>query len=339
MTSSTFALEINESLTRIAAAHFKNGVVVLEALGTTETTPGFFNTPDSEPTRQKQAQVIMQLKDALKITQKIVHVVIPDTAAYAQVLETPILAEADLVSSIRYQADEFIPMRVDETYMDLEVLRQDDEAGKLSILIVAAARKVVDGVYRTLELAGLEPGRLETEVSAVSRLVSEVMKSRMNFEGYCILNFGYAGSSIYVIDSKTGALIFHRSCKIGMDTVIREVMTNLNIEKDQILSLLLQPGERRADIAAATSVSFRELSHEVERISQTYTTKFNMPIKHIFTINFSSYISDFNRLLAGQLSVAIESLPLKTVYIPNPVFKTFDTEITGFASTVSTLLL
>lgn len=332
-----FAIEINESITRIASARFENGVVFLESIGITDTEPGFFTTADTSITQQKQAHIIHTLCADLKISIKQVNIVVPDAVSFAQVLETPILSEADLVSSIRYQADEFIPMKVEDTYLDLEILKQDTDEGKLDILIVAAPRRMVDGVYRTIELAGLTPARLETEVSAISRLVSEVMRVKPVHEGYCILNVGYSASSLYVIDTNTSALVFYKTCKIGFDLVLREIMTNLNISKEAAIELLAAPGARRAEVVTSISTSLKELAHEVDRLVEAYTRRFSLPVQHIFSINFSSYISDFNRLMSTFSSFKVESLPLSTVYVPNPVVKAFSSEITGFASVVSSI--
>ena len=332
-----FAIEINESVTRIASARFENGVVFLESIGTTDTEPGFFTTIDTSLIQQKQAHIIHTLCTDLKISSKHVNVVIPDAVSYAQVLETPILSESDLVSSIRYQADEFIPMKVEDTYLDLEILKQDTDAGKLDILIVAAPRKMVDGIYRSIELAGLTPARLETEVSAISRLVSEVMQVKQVHEGYCILNMGYSASSLYVIDTNTSALVFYKTCKIGFDLVLREIMTNLNITKEAAIALLAEPGTKRSEVVTSISTSLKELGHEVDRLVEAYTRRFSLPVQHIFSINFSSYISDFNRLMTSFTSYQVESLPLNTVYVPNPVVKAFSSEITGFASVVSSI--
>jgi type IV pilus assembly protein PilM len=334
-----FAIEINEYSTRIADARFKNGVVFLQALGSSETVPSFFASADSEVIQQKQAHVIHTIVSDLHITNKHVNVVIPDTVTYAQIVETPILNEKDLITAIRYQADEFIPMNIDDVYLDLEILKTDQEASKLSILIVAAPKKMVNGIYRTLEFAGLIPQRLETEISAIGRLISEIMKTRNLQEGYCILNVGYSGSSIYVIDNVTSSLVFHRSCKIGFELILRELMTNMNVNKDKAAELLRDPGPERSQVAAAVLAAFKELSQEVMRIVEVYTHRFNLPVTRIFTINYSSHFTDFGVILHQLSNFDVQTLPVNTVYVPNPVVKAFSTEITGFASAVSSILV
>ncbi len=339
MSSLPFAIEIDEHTTRIADARYDEGIVFLQSLGTIATATAYFSAVDSEAMQQKQAQIIHSLATDLKIGSRQANVIIPDAVAYAQIVEMPILSEADLISAIKYQADEFIPMKVEDTYLDLEILKQDTKNNKLSILIVAAPKKTVDGIYKTIELAGFEPNRLETEVSAVGRLLSEVMKSRDLTEGYCVLNLGYSGSSIYVVDNVSKALVFNRSCKVGFNIIQREIMTNLNISEPEALELLLHPGQRRAEVVGAIITSLRELASEVGRIVDVYNHKYNLPVSHIFTINYTSYITDFARILSELSKYHVEPLPLKTIYAPNPVMKVFSSEITGFAAAVSATYL
>jgi hypothetical protein len=165
------------------------------------------------------------------------------------------------------------------------------------------------------------------------------MKSRDLTEGYCVLNLGYSGSSIYVVDNASKAIVFNRACKIGFNMIQREIMTNLNITEPEALELLLRPGQKRAAVVGAIITSMRELAAEVSRIVDVYNHKYNLPVSHIFTINYTSYITDFSRILSELSKYRVEPLPLKTIYAPNPVMKVFSSEITGFAAAVSATFL
>ncbi len=288
---------------------------------------------------QKQAMIIHTLCADLKITNKLVNVVLPDSVTYAQIVETPILAEKELINSIRYLADEFIPMNIDDTYLDLEILKTDTATGKLEILIVAAPKRIVDGVYKTLELAGLQPNRLETEVSAVGRLVSEVMKTKDFKEAYCIVNVGYTGSSIYLIDNNTHRVVFIRNSKIGYEMIHKEIMVNLNLDSAHASAILMKPGDKSEQVVNATLTSVKEVSAEIKRVVDIFVHKNNIPVNRVFTVNYSSQIYGFTAILEKLTGLAAEPLPLNTVYVPNTVLKVFSSEITEFASVVSTTMI
>ncbi len=339
MGNSLTGIEINEVKIRMAEAHFRDKVVYLQALGTTDSVPQYFTNISSDIALRKQAEIIHTLHNDLKITNKKVNVVISDAVSYSQIIEMPILPEKELVAAVKYLADQFIPMNIDDTYLDLEILSTNEATKKLSILIVAAPKRIVDGVLRTLDFAGLEPNRLETEVCSIGRLVSEIMKSKSLKEGYCVLNLGYAGSSLYFVDNTSHIIEFIKTTKVGYEIILKEVMANLNLETSNAALMLHKPGEHGKEVLDAMLTSIRELSSDIQKSVDAYVHKKNLPVTRIFTVNYSSQIYGFTPVLAELTKLYVEALPLNTVYVPNTVLKVFSSEITEFASAVSTSIL
>ncbi len=339
MAQPLIGIEINQHDIRIADASFRNKVVYLQALGITDSVPEYFVNTEADVTVQKQAQIVQKLYSDLRLTRKHVNVVIPDTVSYSQVIEMPILPEGELIQAVRYQADEFIPMSIDQTYLDLEVLGTNEDAGKMSLLITAAPKRIVDGVFRTIQQAGLEPNRLETEVCSIGRLVSEIMKSRDLKETYCVLNLGYAGSSVYFVDNTTHTIELIKNIKVGYDIIVKEVMVNLNLDSTHASETLHKPEDKAQAVMDAMMTSVKELAVEISRSVDVYTHKKNLPVTRLFTVNYASQIYGFTAVLADLTKLYVEPLPLNTVYVPNSVLKVFSAEITEFASAVATSIL
>lgn len=339
MTGPSIGIEINEHRVRIAHANYKDKVVYLQALGMTETLPQYYVNIDSDIAMHKQAEVISRLFSELKLTNKKVHAVIPDTVSYSQIIDMPLLPEKELVAAVRYQADEFIPMNIEDTYLDVEVLRTDEGAKRVSILIAAAPKKLVDGVFHTIELAGLEPTRLETEVCSVGRLVSEIMKSKDFKEAYCVLNLGFTGSSLYFVDNTTHTIEFVKSTRVGYEMILKEIMVNLNLDQIHATELLHRPNDQAKALLDAMLTSLRELSAEIQRSVDIYAHKKNLPVTRIFTVNYSAQVYGLTAILQELTKLYVDPLPLNTVYVPNTVLKVFSSEITEFASVVSTSIL
>jgi type IV pilus assembly protein PilM len=332
-------LEINENKIRIADARFRDGVIYLQALGVADSLPMFFSNTSSDITIQKQAMIVHSLCVDLQISNRKVNVVLPDSVTYSQIVETPILSEKELTTSIRYLADEFIPMNIDDTYIDLEILRTDSIANKMEILIVSAPKQTVDAVYKVCELAGLTPNKLETEVSSSGRLVSEVLKTKDIKEAYCIANIGYSATSIYLVDNTTHRIVFIRNSKIGYELILKEVMVNMNIDYANAVGILHNPKDKSEALINAMITSVKEISNEVRRIVDVYVHKNNMPVNRIYTINYSSQIFGLPTILEKLTGLTTQPLPLNTVYVPNTVLKVFSSEITEFATVVSSTML
>ena len=115
---------------------------------------------------------IRKLIGSLKIS-KNVSLIIPDALTYSQILTMPFLNEKELISAIKYQADQFIPMPIEET-IDIEVIEEitgENKKEKSLLLIVAAPKKVIEKVQTTAELAGLNPESVENELRNQSAFI------------------------------------------------------------------------------------------------------------------------------------------------------------------------
>src|SRR3989338_1652765 len=102
----------------------------------------------------------------IRVEKKRLNIVIPDGFTYSQIIKMPRLKEKELLSAIRYQADQFIPMPIDETSLDLEILYEDKVSNNSLVLIIAAPQKLIDRVQNLSEQEGLYPEAIENELSA-----------------------------------------------------------------------------------------------------------------------------------------------------------------------------
>jgi len=174
MTDSSFAIDINEKYTRIVDLTYKNGKIDLSCMGTENTIPNFFSD-DTEKSIENQSEIISKLYANLKIVKKNANIIIPDSQSFSQILEFAKLNEKELLSAVRYQSDQFIPMSIEEVVLDIEIMKEDKQNKKNTILIVASPKKTVDRVEKAIEMAGLNPESLENEMSSFGRLFSEVL--------------------------------------------------------------------------------------------------------------------------------------------------------------------
>ena len=146
MADNFFTLDIDEKFTKIVEAKKNGNVLDVTALGITETSNSFY-TGNLEKNIEDEVTQIRKLIGSLKISKKNVSLIIPDALTYSQILTMPLLNEKELISAIKYQADQFIPMPIEETNIDIEVIEEitgeNKKEKKVLLLIVAAPKKVI----------------------------------------------------------------------------------------------------------------------------------------------------------------------------------------------------
>lgn len=96
---------------------------------------------------------------------------LPETKAFLRVISLPKMDEDELKEAIKWEIEANIPLTLEQVYYDWEIMDLDlaQEKGKMSVLVVAVARGVVDQFQTVLEGAGLEVVGLETESIAQAR--------------------------------------------------------------------------------------------------------------------------------------------------------------------------
>lgn len=128
-------------------------------------------TKDGIKEKKKLAEIIKAAVGEAKpasITAKIVSSALPESLVFTKLIDLPQMTHKELAKNIPYQATEFFPLPVEETYMDWQVVGTLPN-NSLEVLVVAAPRVLVDHLTETVKLAGFELMGLETKPIALIR--------------------------------------------------------------------------------------------------------------------------------------------------------------------------
>lgn len=175
------------------------------------------------------AHAIKKLLRDAKVSDNEVRVALPESQVFTFVIETPALSERELASSIRWEAEQYIPVPLDEVTLDWKILfqgKKDNE--KNQVLLVGAPKRVTLKYQRVLELAGLIPVSLETELIAATRCLSATLPT---VRSLMVVNMGAGTTDFSIV--KDGILAFTRSVGTGGTALTRAVRQDLQLEEGQ----------------------------------------------------------------------------------------------------------
>jgi type IV pilus assembly protein PilM len=338
MADSSFSVDIGEKFTRVADASFNNRKIDIAALGESATVANYF-TDDTEKTMELQAEVMSKSARDLKIVKKNVHIVIPDSFCYAQVMEFSKLNQKELLSAVRYQADQFIPLPIEEVVFDLEVVKENATTKKNTILVVASPKKLVERIEKTVELAGLIPDSLESELSAITRCFSDLSTyNETQPSSYLIVNFSYTTTSLYLITMPGGVLSELRIVKTGFDLFIKELKFNLELQDNKAMELLESVGFEKNgtyDLATFAGPLLRDLVNEMSKFVVIAQDKYALPVKKVYICNFDWRVHALDKKLTELLKVPVESLLMRDILVNNPISQSFSAKMSSFIGSIS----
>ncbi|MCL4364175.1 pilus assembly protein PilM [Patescibacteria group bacterium] len=301
MADNFFCLDIAERHIKVADAKKTNNTLEVSTLGKIDAKEDFFSS-ELEKTVNDQANLINRLVGNLKISKKNVSIVIPDSLTYNQILIMPYLNEKELISAIKYQADQFIPMPIEETNIDLEIIEEYKEEKKILILIVAAPKKLIEKVQTTVELAGLIPESIENELSANSRFISEFYSKIFTpgKQNFLLVNVGPNSSTISFFEQEKPVLKESHNFSFGYELFLKEISINTDSDRLKSFEILksYSPGQRSSyPIETIVAPLIREFITEIKRFIGTKR------VSNVYFINYSAYFPGLISLIQKDLSL------------------------------------
>ncbi|MEK9169770.1 MAG: pilus assembly protein PilM [Patescibacteria group bacterium] len=317
MADKYFCLDIDEKFTKVVDAKKVDDTLEIVAIGKAET-PDFFYTSNLEKNIENQVNQIKKLIESLKITKKDVNIIIPDSLTYSQIISMPLLNEKELITAIKYQADQFIPMPIEETNIDIEVISEDQVEKKVLLLIVAAPKKVVERVQTTVELVGLNPESVENELSCTGRFISNFNKNIINqykinqTQGLIIANFDTNSTSLSYFSPQELIVKEVHHLSIGYQLFLKEtqVNTDTDIKKSEEM---LKNYDKNNPSSYSLEKIVQPLVKEFSTELKLFISKYN-PATVLFTNKiflYPSLVTNLTEELGLPINIFEPSLLLK----------------------------
>jgi len=212
-----------KSIKAVQISHEKDNKVLLAA--------GYIATPSNALASQNiadeqvLADSINRLVHDMKATTLNVSASLPSTKVITRVIEVPQMTEAELSSSIQWEAEQYIPLPLSRVKLDYAIVEKKEDTGKMKVLLVAAPISIIEKYMRIITYAGLNPQALETEILAAGRSIADNFPALSNI---VILSMGATSSEIALL--RNHILVYAKSLPIGGSTLTRIIAQELGFE-------------------------------------------------------------------------------------------------------------
>jgi type IV pilus assembly protein PilM len=152
-----------------------------------------------------------------------------ESSIFMRVIKLPVMSEKELSTSVKYEAEQYIPLPYDQIKLSYKQLDPDfTEKDKVNVQIVAARKDVLDNYVEIAKKAGLIIKAIEPETIALGRVLGDTPESPM---GTMLLKLGYSGTLIVVVYG--GHVRFTRAISIGGDSLTKAIQQGLGLEFNQ----------------------------------------------------------------------------------------------------------
>lgn len=284
MSKITVGLDIGFSSIRVVSLSKEGDQFKLLSLGTAlSPQPGIIS--DNEEDLENLANAIKQLLSAAKINQKEVIMALPESKVFTRVIDDlPYLTDEELSSAIRYAAEEFIPMSLADVNLNWQVLIRSDpkiKNARTVVLVIASPKHEVTKYLKVLNMAGLWPKALETEIIAITR---SLVGNNPFSPSTLIMQLGTTTTDFAAVSK--GLIWLTRSISTGGMALTRALAQHFNFELNQaeqykkIYGLLEDQMEGKVFEALRPVIDI--ITGEGKRVIQAFEAKYpSNPIKRV----------------------------------------------------------
>ncbi|MBI2404694.1 type IV pilus assembly protein PilM [Candidatus Gottesmanbacteria bacterium] len=263
----------SQSIKLVELAHAGNSVTLVTA-GTIPTPPKALASP-LPADAQAVAVAIKKLMKDTGATSKNINIALPESQVFTRVIDVPQLSQRELTSAIKWEAEQYIPLPLDQVNIDFSILRESKETGtnKMEVLLVAAPKALLEKYVNILDLADVTTGGVETEIIAASRAL---VRSATTIKTAMVVSLGAQTTDLAIL--RNGVLAFTRSISAGGEALSRALAAGLGFEQTQAEEFKktygLEQDKLEGKIVAAAKPIMDTIVGEIKRAVAFYQEKY-----------------------------------------------------------------
>jgi type IV pilus assembly protein PilM len=252
----------------------------------------------------KAAHDLFQNRLVGDITTRRVAIAIPTYRAYTRALQLPTKLQAkELAEAVQLEAEQYIPLSLEELYLDYEIIKRGKDTTEL--FAVAVPRTIVDSYLELAQILGLEAVLIEPTLSSSGRLFSLDDQSDVPA---IIINLGSVSSDISIFDKH---VLVTGTVKGGGEDFTRSIADKLGVDQREAATIKtregLSKGDRQADIRAALEPTLQEIIREIRRMMRYYEERYGTerPIGQVITLGGGANLPGLDNYLIETMQLAV----------------------------------
>ncbi|MCX6759983.1 MAG: type IV pilus assembly protein PilM [Candidatus Nealsonbacteria bacterium] len=239
--SKAFGMDFSDLSIKVANLKKRGRFFKLVSWGETLIEPGII----SEGEIKNEDKVVEAVKKALKsikgkkIKESKVVVSLPEKKAFLVVIKMPKLTKEELKTAVYFEAENHIPFKIEDVYLDFEVIPslKGYLGENINVLVAAIPKKIVDSYVSCIKKAGLSPMVLEIESQAISRAL---IRNNVSASPVLIVDFGKSRTSFIIYSGQS--ISFTSSVPFSSSMLTEAVGSYLNIGSEEAEKIKIEYG-------------------------------------------------------------------------------------------------
>lgn len=218
-------------------------------------------------------------KMAGRLSVKEVNISISGPSVIVRYVELPRMSEDELKSSMKFEAEKYIPFPINEVILDSQIIEQLGH-GKMRVLLAAAKKSTITGRISLVESAGLSVRMIDCDSFALANAFLLNFHDINEANNSALLNIG---DKLTTIDILKGRLAyFTRELEIGGRNFVKAISEQLSLDAKAASDLLEQPGERFEELMTIVRPVVTHMIDEIKLSLSYYENQTGLSVNNIY---------------------------------------------------------
>jgi type IV pilus assembly protein PilM len=239
------------------------------------------------------------------ITTRRVAMAIPAYRTFTRAISLPGLKPKELREAVQLEAEQYIPLPLDELYLDYNVIKAEKDTTE--VFAVAVPRKIVDSYLTLASLLGLEVMLIESTLGGGARLFAHDEQSDI---ASVIIDFGSLSSDISIFDKN---LLVTGTVQGGGSVFTEAIKNKLGVTQSEANIIKNKYGlglsKKQKEIREALEPTLGQIVKEIRRMIRYYEERYGAerPITQVVAIGGGANMPGLAEYLTESLRMAVRA--------------------------------
>lgn len=232
-------------------------------------------------------------------------VAIPSYRTFSRLISLPPLSGNELKEAVELEAEQYIPMPLDELYLDYNIVSSDKE--KIDLFAVAVPKKIVDSHLQLMRIMGLETVGVETTIDAAGQLFLQDSQSDIPA---VLIDFGSLSADITIFNQN---MLVSGTVSGGGEVFTNRIRDTLGVTQAEAHIIKTKYGlgasKKQKEIVGALDPVLSQLAQEIRRMIRYYEDRYGSErkITQVVTLGGGANMPGLSDYLTSALRLAVRT--------------------------------
>jgi len=248
---------------------------------------------------------LKRLFDRMNIKSQIPVASVSGKGTLIRYIDMPRMSIDELKKAIVYEIDKYFPFDPQTIYTDCCILDPDNQDKKMSVLVVATKKELVDERIKLFKEVGMELTSVTISSIATANAFERLVKGQAPTGARAILDIGGSTSNLMIL-GKNHSPRFTRDIFIGSQDITKQISKSLGIDVIQAEQLKCSPGERLNEITQACEALIDNLTGETHLSFDYFMTEKNLPVGDLFLVGGGASFKGIQEAFEKKLNMPVK---------------------------------